>query len=383
MKKNIMMLIGYLTNGGAERSITNVANELSKYHNVILVVAGAKKIDYPCHVKIIELKSLRERNKLKAIHELKKLKKEYKIDVTISYTTVYNFYNVMSKYKDKTIISIRNHLSTKHEKRRDRIMHRISIKLAQKIVCCSQSVYYDQLNNYHANPKKLLVIQNFCNLDGIISDMGCAIKECDMHLVNDHLIVTMARLVPHKGHKHIMKAMSLVVKEIPDAHLLIFSRGPLREELEEFSKKLHLENNVFFMDFHPNPYQFIKLAKAFILASDYEGFPNVLIEAMACGAPIIATDAPGGSREIVSNTVSKGEFVNDLTEMDYGILIPSFINEHDSSDITEHEKMLARAFIMLLSDDNKYHYYHNKSLERTDTFARDKILKKWLDVIGE
>ena len=196
MKKNIMMLIGYLTNGGAERSITNVANELSKYHNVILVVAGAKKIDYPCHVKIIELKSLRERNKLKAIHELKKLKKEYKID---------------------------------------RIMHRISIKLAQKIVCCSQSVYYDQLNNYHANPKKLLVIQNFCNLDGIISDMGCAIKECDMHLVNDHLIVTMARLVPHKGHKHIMKAMSLVVKEIPDAHLLIFSRGPLREELEEFS----------------------------------------------------------------------------------------------------------------------------------------------------
>ena len=137
------------------------------------------------------------------------------------------------------------------------------------------------------------------------------------------------------------------------------------------------------MDFHPNPYQFIKLAKAFILASDYEGFPNVLIEAMACGAPIIATDAPGGSREIVSNTVSKGEFVNDLTEMDYGILIPSFINEHDSSDITEHEKMLARAFIMLLSDDNKYHYYHNKSLERTDAFARDKILKKWLDVIGE
>ena len=50
MRKNIMMLIGYLTNGGAERSITNVANELSKHHNVILVVAGAKKnrLSMPC-----------------------------------------------------------------------------------------------------------------------------------------------------------------------------------------------------------------------------------------------------------------------------------------------------------------------------------------------
>lgn len=383
MKKNVMLLIGYLTNGGAERSIINVANELLKTHNVILVVADAKKIDYPCHVKIIELKSLRKKDKLKAIYELKKLKKNYKIDVSISYTTVYNFYNVASRYKDKTIISVRNHLSTKKESKRDNLFHKISLKLASKVVCCSESVYYDQLHNFHANPKKLLVIQNFCNLAGIISDMSCEIKNEDMNLVNDYLIVVMSRLVPHKGHKHIMKAMSLVVKEIPDAHLLIFSRGPLRAKLEEFSKELHLENNVFFMDFHPNPYQFLKFAKAFVLASDYEGFPNVLIEAMACGTPIIATDSPGGSREIVSDTVSKDEFVQEVTEMEYGILIPCFIDEHDCNVITEKEKMLASALIMLLKDEKKYQHYYKKSLERIDAFSRDKILKKWLDVIGE
>ena len=141
MKKNVMLLIGYLTNGGAERSIINVANELLKTHNVILVVADAKKIDYPCHVKIIELKSLRKKDKLKAIYELKKLKKNYKIDVSISYTTVYNFYNVASRYKDKTIISVRNHLSTKKESKRDNLFHKISLKLASKVVCCSESVY--------------------------------------------------------------------------------------------------------------------------------------------------------------------------------------------------------------------------------------------------
>jgi len=305
MKKNIMLIISQLKNGGAERSITNLANELKKYHNVILVINKKSNEDYPCNVKIVEIPELNKPNnlfmKLKGIYKLKKLKQKEKIDVSISYTTISNFYNLLSKRKEKIIISVRNHLSTKKEPEIAEICHKITIRLCDKIVCCSKSVEQDQITNFKANPKKLVVINNFLDVSGIDKSMNEDLIKKETQLVNDKLIVTMARLTIHKGHIHIIKAMSLVVKEEPDARLLIFSRGPMKEKLKELIKIYHLEQNIFFMDFHPNPYKFLKQAKAFILASDYEGFPNVIIEAMHCGVPVIATDAPGGSKEILSN----------------------------------------------------------------------------------
>ena len=164
MKKNIMLLISNLNNGGAERSIVNLANELMKYHNVILVCADKSIIDYDCNVKVIEISDFRsKRNKLKELRKLKRIKKDNKIDITISYTTLYNFYNVITKYKDKTFISVRNHLSSKKEKFKLFVYHKICLKLCDKVICCSKSVLDDQINKYHSSKKKSIVIENFCN----------------------------------------------------------------------------------------------------------------------------------------------------------------------------------------------------------------------------
>jgi glycosyltransferase involved in cell wall biosynthesis len=380
-QKNVMLLIGYLRNGGAERSIINLAEHLSKYHNVILVVASTRLQDYPCSVKIIEVKELRnKKKKIIGLMRLRELKKKYQIDTTISYTTAYNFFNVMSKYKDKTVISIRNHLSTKQEGFFPTIMHKISLKLCNLIVCCSNSVREDQIKNYHADPKKTVTITNFCNLDNIKNEINKKFSKEDELLLCDDLIVVMARLVPHKGHKHIIKAMSLVVKSRPNAKLLIFSRGPLKEELEELVKKYKLEKNIIFMDFHQNPHQFLNKAKCFVLASDYEGFPNVVIEAMACGTPVIATDSPGGSKEILMENVNSTN-TTKLTKTDYGILIPSFINEHNKETITHNEKILKEAILLILENQDIYQHYHKKSLERIKKYESNIVIKDWLNII--
>ena len=118
MSKNILFLIESLRDGGSEKSISTVAQELSNKYNTILVVANKQKIDYSFNGKIIEIKEFISHNPLKrliGIKKLKKIKKENNIDITISYLTAYNLYNVLSKYKDKIYISIRNHLSTKKE----------------------------------------------------------------------------------------------------------------------------------------------------------------------------------------------------------------------------------------------------------------------------
>ncbi len=384
MAKNIMLLIGYLSNGGAEHSIIKLANELQKKHNVILVVVSKRNQDYETTVPIIEVPDLKnKKKKIFGIRKIRQLKKEYKIDVTISYTTVFNFFNAITKYKDKVIISVRNHLSTKKEGFIPTILHKISLKKADKIVCCSNSVANDQINNYHAAAEKVAVITNFCNLEEIATEVKKRFSKEDKPIVNDHLVVALARLVPHKGHKHIIKAMSLVVKNVKDAHLVIFSRGPQKEYLEELVKKYHLENNVFFLGFHPNPYQFLKKAKCFILASDYEGFPNVIIEAMSCGTPVIATDAPGGSKEILSKTYDFNNITTKLTKSDYGLLIPSFINEHEIETITKNEKILAKAIIELLENKQTYEEYHKKSLTRINDFTNILVMQDWLKIIEE
>lgn len=375
-----MLLIGSLSNGGAERSITNLANELSKYHNVILVIAN-NKIDYKCDTKILVVPELlSHKNRALGLKKLRNIKKQYKIDYCISYTTVYNFYNILTKYKDKTIISVRNHLSAKKELKKHNIFHKISIIFANKIVCCSKSVYLDQIKNYHAPVRKTYVIENFCNLNLINKLKNEKIKEYDKISLSKNMIVSMGRMVPHKGFEHIIKAMKLVVKTIPDCHLLIFSRGPEEERLKKLVSKLKLDNNIFFMGFRSNPFKFIKKSKAFVLASDYEGFPNVVIEAMSVGIPVIATDSPGGSKEILSDSCSD-IYLKKISYEKYGILIPNFSLEHDVSYITKNEKILALAIIRLIKDKDINKHYKHQSTIRYNDYNCDKIIEKWLSLI--
>ncbi len=377
MKKNIMLFIGYLANGGAEHSIINLANTLEKYYNVIMVVASKRGIDYKCNIEILEVPELKKgHNRFKGVLKVRNIKKKYKIDATISYTTLYNFYNTASRYKDETIISIRNHLSTKNESKRDKILHKISLMLANKIVCCSNSVKYDQINYFKANSKKTYVIENFCDFEGIQKCMNKKIKKSEQKYIADNLVIATARLVKHKNHAHIINAFKQVVKKVPDAKLLIFGRGPLKEELTNQINKLNLENNVYLMDFRVDYYNFMKYAKAFVLASDFEGFPNVLIEALACRVPIIATDAPGGSKEILSDNYYQDKGVERLTKEKYGILISKF-NTEDK----QNEKDLAKAIIMLLTNEKLNQEYKEKEKIRINDFSKDKIIKKWLDII--
>ncbi|MGP1383662.1 MAG: glycosyltransferase [Thainema sp.] len=112
------------------------------------------------------------------------------------------------------------------------------------------------------------------------------------------VIVACGRLHPQKGYPYLLKALVKVRQSI-SATLWILGEGPLRPMLEQQIKTLGLTRAVKFLGFQANPYQYMAAADVFVLSSIYEGFGNVIVEAMACGVPVVATNCPHGPAEIL------------------------------------------------------------------------------------
>ena len=114
------------------------------------------------------------------------------------------------------------------------------------------------------------------------------------------VVGNVAALVPHKGQRHLIEAAHLVVRELPDARFVILGEGELREHLERQVREYHLEKHVLLPGFRTDVLGCIKSFDLFAMSSVTEGLGTSLLDAMACGRPIVATRA-GGIPEIVED----------------------------------------------------------------------------------
>lgn len=108
------------------------------------------------------------------------------------------------------------------------------------------------------------------------------------------------RLVEQKGYPFLLEAFAQLSRSI-DAELHILGEGPLRRDLEKMTVRLGIEERVVFLGFQHNPFVHMKAADVFVLSSLWEGFANVIVEAMAMGTPVIASDCPHGPSEIITH----------------------------------------------------------------------------------
>jgi len=135
--------------------------------------------------------------------------------------------------------------------------------------------------------------------------------------------------------------------------LMILGEGELREELEDLVKKLGLESDVTLPGFVENPYFYMSRAAVFVLSSQQEGLPNVLIQALACGCPVVSTDCPSGPSEILEN----GK---------WGRLVP--VGDVDA---------LAEAVLATLKENT-----HPDVVSRARDFCVSQAATQYLDVLG-
>ncbi|HUF37935.1 MAG TPA: glycosyltransferase, partial [Anaerolineales bacterium] len=113
-------------------------------------------------------------------------------------------------------------------------------------------------------------------------------------------VLAIGRLVPQKDFSTLIRAFKIVSGETPDARLVIFGEGAEKAALKRLVRELDLNEKVDLPGFVPNPYPYLAKASVFVLSSIYEGLPGVLIEALYFGIPLVATDCPSGTREILA-----------------------------------------------------------------------------------
>ncbi|MFN4032520.1 MAG: glycosyltransferase [Fimbriimonadales bacterium] len=122
------------------------------------------------------------------------------------------------------------------------------------------------------------------------------------------VVLAVGRLTAQKDFPTLLRAFAAVRQQM-DARLLILGEGEQRAELTQLAEQLGVAQDVQLPGYEPNPFRYMRRASLFVLSSRYEGLPNALIQAMACGCPVVATDCPSGPREI-------------LADGKYGALVP-------------------------------------------------------------
>lgn len=165
---------------------------------------------------------------------------------------------------------------------------------ADKIISLSEGVKHDLIKINKKLQSNTVVINNI----GIERSSGIESK-----LPSDSYtkkIVVCGRLLKLKGFHDVIEALPMVLKQV-QVELYILGDGPERDNLLQLAKSLAIDDNIKFLGFQRNPGQFMGQSDLFVLSSYYEGFGNVIIEAMALGLPVIATDCPYGPGEIITD----------------------------------------------------------------------------------
>lgn len=168
------------------------------------------------------------------------------------------------------------------------------------IRCVAEGVTQDMRSHYKVPTKNLHTIYVPFDLDAIAQAGQLPILDNLSHIFSRPTIVAVGRLTKQKRFDIAIQSFFHLHQNYNiDANLLILGDGELRPQLEQQVQSLNLQERVFLPGFVENPHAYIKRSQVFLLSSDYEGLPRVLIEALALACPVVATDCPSGPNEIL------------------------------------------------------------------------------------
>lgn len=373
-KINIAFIIYNLSGGGAEKVVASISNELNNYFNITVFIfeniityhtnANVVCLDIPSKEKYFSKLT----NFFKRIYKLRKMKKEMKIDLSISFLPMVNLYNILSKVNDKIIISIRSYKGVCIDSKIKKLINEFIYTKADHILSCSNLIT-NQLTKYH---NKISTIYNPIDFNYIDNQKKEPIEDnISNFFSNGDIFITVGKQIKYKGYEELIKSFRIYKMKNMNAKLVIIGKDYLNGKLINLCKLLSLENDILFLGYRQNPYKYLNKSSIFVLSSYYEGFPNVVIEAMACGLPIVSVDCPSGPKEILSK-LELNKLTTKAIMVEYGVLCPPInLNSLSIDELAEG---------MDIAVKNK-DYLNFQSLQRVKEFEIQKIISLYVKMI--
>ncbi|AHE95986.1 glycosyl transferase family 1 [Thermocrinis ruber] len=399
MAVKLYFLINSLAGGGAEKVAIRLSEHLPISEFILLERDVKYKTDKP--IFFLSNHSTKTSPIIKTlnipIYAYKLSDFIEKNSLVVSFLERANFVNIISKLfkKHKAIISVHVDQQTGHVglRKLNKLLVRLLYPKADLIIAVSHGVK-ESLINLGIEEEKIKVIYNPYPIDQIrelAKESLGSYEEIFKHPV----LITAGRLTKQKGLWYLLRVFKALKEKHKDLKLVILGEGELKDYLVELSQELGLKTyvwdrdrlsesfDVYFLGFQKNPFKFMARSKLFVFPSLWEGFGNVLVEAMVCGVPVVSSDCRSGPREILAPNTDFNYQTQKPEFAEYGVLIPVFEVKYKTAKepLEEREIMWVETVDKLLEDENLRKNYSEKVKQRAEDFRIEKIVQEWKEVL--
>lgn len=387
--KNTAILINSLSSGGAEKVVLTIITQLFKQGIKVHLICIENNLFYqfPSEIKPEVLSNYKgnEVGLLKLISlpyfawKLKKFVKKNHITLVQSHITRANFVNIISKLiGSKHNVQIVNHGITSRYQIKG-ILGKINLILikylyvkADQMILISK-VMGNDINRLIHFKNEQHIIYNPHNISEIIEKSREPIDNINFDK-NKKYIISIGRLIPLKRNSDLIRAVSLIntnKTNYSDLEIIFLGEGEQYQSLYKLCQSLKMKNTVHFLGRVINPYKYLVNCNILVSCSESEGFPNVLIESLICGIPVISTDCISGPREILApgSDINK-QLKNEIELAEFGILVP--VGKPDK---------IAEAILTLLNNCKIYQHYCSVGPKRAKDFDINIIVEKYKKVM--
>ncbi|CQD44317.1 glycosyltransferase [Yersinia mollaretii] len=359
----ILYVITGLGVGGAEKQTILIANRMFKAgHDIMIISLTGKAFVKPN--KGIDLKNLEIKKNIfslvNGLFKVKKIIKSFEPDIVHSHMYHANIFSRLSKL----IVKIPVLICTAHNTNEGSIMRMLTYRWTDKLASLSTNVSKDAVNAFvrkkASSPNRMIVMPNGIDVSKFEFSLTDRVsKRQELNLTPDMpMLLSVGRLTEAKDYPNLLNAYSLLLKA--DSHqnvplLFIVGSGELHSHLSSMTSQLGIEKYVRFLGLRDDIRELMCAADIFVLSSEWEGFPLVITEAMACEKLIVATDS-GGINEALG---------------EYGYIVPI----KDSRSLFK-----AISKVLALPESEKVELGLAAKNRVTENYSIDIIVKSWLDL---
>lgn len=352
----ILLVANGISRAGTSRVLSLLSQEWAKQHQVEISLFRAGGEAYVMGGKIIQNGIPLKGCVISQVFYLYRLLKKEPFDKIIGFSEDANYPLAMASrlagVQHKTVLTVHNPVQ-KFSKRVKNRVKRV-YRYASKVIGVSAGVR-DGLIGIGVPKDKVVFKPNPIDLNMV----DTLLKEPCLTSLSKNKdtihFISVGRLHTHKGFDLLIRAFADTLLEVPNAHLWVVGEGSERSALERQILSLKLQNKVTLLGEHKNPFAIVKQADIYVMSSRLEGWPLVLMEAMATSKPVIAFDCPNGPDEIIQNS-------------NQGILVPC-------GNLTE----LSNEMIVLSKEKARQVTLGESARRRIEAFDVQKIAKLWLE----